>query len=213
MTTGRGWWARNRWPLAALPVALVAALGASSDRVSTYYWHSGLHDERAADRGERLTLHDEYTDGDGTHERTLRVRLDRTESLTPADVRATGVDVPPGARAVQVTLSLEADPDVPLASCRLALRDEDGTRYGYRPPGFESVRSAAARPMYPCVPDETPGPFESLGALDDALTPDDSPARPASWTVEPVVVVPDGARVEAALLWWREPVYVALAVD
>ncbi|MBB2921135.1 hypothetical protein [Cellulomonas cellasea] len=210
MSGRRGWWRRNRWALAALPVALVAALAASSDRVASYYWHAGLHDARTAGHGEWLELHDEYTDAQGTHERVVRVRLDRTAALTPAALRQAGVEVPRGARAVQVTLSLEADPDLPLALCRLALRDADGTRYDYEGPDAGEVTTA--RPISPCVPGDTPGPSESVGRLDALLSADERDPRPRSWTVEPVVVVPDDARVDEVLLWWREPVYVALDV-
>jgi hypothetical protein len=213
MTARTTWWRRNRWALAVLPVALVGALAASSDRVSTYYWQNGLHSARTAQSGEWLELHDEFTDGAGTHPRVVQVRLDRAATLSPDAVEAAGVEVPRGARAVQVTLSLRADPDLPLAMCRLALRDEDGTRYDYRAPGFDVLDPTSAQPASPCVPDASPGPAESLGDLDEKLSDDERPARPGSWTVEPVVVVPQGARVAEVLVWWREPVYVALSVD
>ena len=37
-----GWWRRNRWALAALPVALALTLVAAGDRVRTLWWERDL---------------------------------------------------------------------------------------------------------------------------------------------------------------------------
>ena len=96
-------------------------------------------------------------------------------------------------------------PDVVLRGCSLAVRDADGTRYDYVANGW-----GATQPASPCVPADAPGPAPSLGDLDDVLTPDSTPRRPATWTVSPVVVLPADVQVSDVVLWWQLPQHVVL---
>ena len=204
------WRTRNRWAAVGLPVALLAALGASSDRVTDYFWTADLRQPQHADAGEWLDFSDSYTDDDGEHPLDVRLRLGSVRPTTTGWGGEGGdvdLDVPDGSVALAVTLQVEADPDLPLSGCMLALRGDDGTRYGYLPSFGD-----AYMPGSPCVPPDSPGPFPSVGEFDDILN-DDRVARPASWTVEPVVVVPRGTEITDVLIWWERPAYASLAVD
>ena len=201
------WRTRNRWALAGLPVALLAALGASSDRVTAYFWQADLRQPQHADAGEWLDFSSTYSDDDGDHPLDVRLRLGSVRPATTGFGSSEPLDVPDGSVALAVTLHVEADPDLPLLGCMLALRGDDGTRYGYLP-SF----GGAFMPGSPCVPPDSPGPYPVVGDFDDVLN-DDRVARPASWTVEPVVVVPRGTEISDVLIWWEMPAYASLAVD
>ncbi|WP_315096315.1 hypothetical protein [uncultured Cellulomonas sp.] len=190
-----GWWRRNRWALAALPVALALALVAAGDRVRTLWWEKDLRVPTTAEAGATVGFEQRVYDGaGGTMPIDVQVRLDgvRTATTLPEDM-----ELPTGTRAVQVDLTLSADPDVVLAGCFLAVRDAAGTRYGYVASGWGALQSAM-----PCVPEGSPGPW--------AFADPDAPARPGTWSVSPVVVVPEGVEVADVALWWQMPRYVLL---
>lgn len=192
-----GWWRRNRWALAVLPVALALALVAAGDRVRTLWWEQDLRRPTTAVAGATVGFQQRVYDGEGgTLPIDVQVRLDGVETATtlPADM-----ELPAGTRAVQVDLTLSADPDVVLTGCSLAVRDAAGTRYGYVASGWDAAQS----PM-PCVPEDAPGPW--------AFADPDAPARPATWSVSPVVVVPDDVEITDVALWWQMPQYVLLEV-
>lgn|GEM_PF-583196 len=200
-----GWWRRNRLALVVLPVALALALVASADRVRTLWWEQDLRRPTVASAGETVTYHQQVRDGvSGTSPVDVQVRLDGVGDTTRLP---DGMALPAGTRAVQVDLTLSADPDVVLVGCRLAVRDAAGTRY-------DDVAHAwgASQPTVPCVPQDATGPWPSLGDLDDVITaPDaDAPPRPGTWSVSRVVVVPDGVDVADVVLWWQLPQYVLL---
>jgi hypothetical protein len=203
--TAPGWWRRNRWALVALPVALLLVLVASGDRVRTLWWDKDLRVATTAEAGARVGFHQEVYDGvGGTLAIDVQVVLDHVGDAAPLPE---DMVLPVGTRAVQVDLTLSADPDVVLAGCSLAVRDADGTRYEYVSNGW-----GAQQPVVPCVPQDTPGPALSLGDLDDVLSEPEGPPRPGSWSVSPVVVVPEGVEVTDVVLWWQMPQYVQLPV-
>ena len=204
-TPAPGWWRRNRWALVALPVALALALVAASDRVRTLWWEQDLRVPTTAAAGSSVTFHQRVYDGaGGTLPVDVRVQLDgvRDATVLPEDL-----ELPAGTRAVQVDLTLGAAPDVVLTGCSLAVRDADGTRYGYVASGWGALQAAS-----PCVPQDAPGPWPPLGDLEDALSDPDAPPRPSTWSVSPVVVVPEGVEVTEVVLWWQLPQYVRLEV-
>ena len=195
-----GWWRRNRWALAALPVALALTLVAAGDRVRTLWWEQDLRVPTTVGAGATGDFHQQGYDGSPID---VQVRLDGVADATtlPEDL-----ELPPGTRAVQVDLTLSADPDVGLTGCLLAVRDAAGTRYDY-----VSNAWGAMQPVVPCVPEDAPGPGPSLGDVDDVLAdPDDLP-RPHLVRV-PVVVVPDDVEVADVVLWWEKPRYLLLEV-
>jgi hypothetical protein len=205
MTT---WWRRNRWGVIGLPFALVAALVASSDRVSSYYWHEGLHDPQQAEPGEWLEYRDVLFDGAGEHPLEVAIHLDGTATTTQPWDSEIPFELPDGARAIRVDLTLRAAPDMILRGCFLALRGSDGTRYDYA-----NDAAGSLQPSSPCVPQLTPGPSPSLGAIDADLSPDGSEARPETWSVAPVVIVPEDADITEVLVWWQQPAYAVLPLD
>jgi hypothetical protein len=201
-----GWWRRNRWALVALPLALLLVLAASADRVRTLWWEQGLHRPTVGAPGETVSFDQRVRDGlGGTSRIAVQVRLDGVHE--PATLPRDLV-VPDGARAVQVDLTLAADPDLVLAGCSLAVRDAAGTRYDY-----VSIAWGAYQPVSPCVPEDAPGPMPSLGDLDDEdQAADPGPPRPATWTVSPVVVLPADVEPTDVVLWWQLPQHVLLQV-
>ena len=152
-----GWTRRNRWGLLALPLAAVAALAASSDRVQLYFWEEGLHHPTSGRTGQWVSFQDSYNDSNGDHQRLVRVRLDSVQPAATPWLSTSPLRLPPGSKAFTVTLSLEADPDLPLSVCSLAIRDADRNRYDYLR-GFGSLD----QPASPCVPPETPGPNAAM---------------------------------------------------
>ncbi|UZN04499.1 hypothetical protein [Cellulomonas sp. S1-8] len=206
--TGGGWWRRNRWALVTLPVALALALIASGDRVRTMWWEQDLRRPAAAAAGETVAYHQEVRDGlGGTYPIDVQVHLDGVEDAGDLPDRMV---LPAGTRAVRVDLTLGADPDSVLVTCRLAVRDADGTRYDYVSSAWGATQSGT-----PCVPADATGPWPSLGEeLDEkTTTPDEtSGPRPPTWSVSPVVVVPEDVDVTDVVLWWQLPQYVRLDV-
>jgi hypothetical protein len=202
-----GWLGRNRWGLVTLPLAAVAALVASSDRVALYFWDQEPRLARTAQQGQWVDFRDPYTDSDGEHLREVRVRLDAVAPASQPWESTGSMDLPPGSKALSVQLSMAAAPEVPLSVCKLVLRDADGTRYEYLP-----AYAGMTQPVSPCVPPTAPGPFPALGELDEGRSPSEEPARPATWQVAPVIVVPADATITEVNLWWELPDYVAMKV-
>jgi hypothetical protein len=200
-----GWTRRNWWGLVALPVALAAALAASSDRVKLYFWDEGLREPQRAAQGDWLDFRHTYTDSEGEHPLEVRVRLDSVAPATSGWNSTTPLELAPGTKAVAVSLSLEADPDLPLAGCKLAVRDAAGTRYEYL------TEIGGSQPYSPCVPPDTPGPSPALGEIDKGRDTSGEPARPASWEVSPVITLPAGVEVSDVVLWWDLPTYAELS--
>ncbi|MCM0638439.1 hypothetical protein [Cellulomonas wangsupingiae] len=200
-----GWWRRNRWALVALPVVLALALAASGDRVRTLWWQHDLRVPATAGADGTVAFRQRVADGGGgTLPIDVRVRL---EDVSDATSLPEDMELPPGTRAVQVDLALEADPDVVLLLCRLAVRDAQGTRYEY-------VANAwgASQAFAPCVPADAPGPWPPMGDLDEALSDPEAPARPRTWSTSPVVVVPQDVEVADVVLWWQMPQHLVLEV-
>ncbi len=198
-----GWLARNRWGLGLLPLALVLALAASSDRVKTYFWDSDLHEPLVTAQGAWRPYSEPYTLDDGEHTMSLKARLDAVGPLTAQQAAGPySYVLPSGTAAVQVELSVQADPNTPLTGCQMALRDADGNQYTY-----EATDVAGGQPTSSCVPADTPGPNASLGQLSEP-DPDQKP-RPAQYTVKPIWVIPAGVRITEVDLWWTIPKYLA----
>jgi hypothetical protein len=198
-----GWLARNRWGLGLLPLALVLAMGASSDRVKTYFWDSDLHEPLVTAQGEWRSYSEPYTLDDGEHTMSLKARLDSVAPLTAQQAAGPySYELPDGTTAVQVELSIQADPGTPLTGCSMALRDGDGNQYTY-----QATDVAGGQPTSSCVPADTPGPNTALGQLSEP-DPDQKP-RPAQYTVKPIWVIPAGVKITEVDLWWTIPKYVA----
>lgn len=201
-----GWWRRNRWGLVALPVALAAALTASSYRVEDQWWLTGSRVAVRAEQGVWAEFSATLLDRTGDVPITLQARLDE---VRPAEVPFGGYDdelsVPPGAQALAVVLDFQAEPDVPLVSCRLSLVDAEGTEYAYQLASPTMIQASS-----PCVPPDERGPELDLI---EGLDPDTGPRRPDEWTVQPVVVVPEGVEIVEVRLTWAPPRYLAIRLS
>lgn len=202
----RRWWRRNGVALAVLPLALVAALLASSDRVYSWWWTQGLHRATTADPGQALVFRDVLDDADGAHPFEVTLRLDGLAETTTGWEQDVPLDLPPGTRAVRVDLAFAADPDVPLRVCQLAIRGTDGQRYDY-----DSQAAGAYQPSSACVPPATPGPWPASDLIDSATDPAEGP-RPEQWDVSPVIVLPQDVVPASVLVWWAAPDYAELPV-
>ncbi|MGA9748135.1 MAG: hypothetical protein WBQ50_11825 [Nocardioides sp.] len=210
--TARGWLKRNRWGVVALPVVGVLAVGANSYRLQDYWWDRDLRSATVADGADFVSYTQDYDDSIGATSRTFQVRVGEiapTETIDSEVGDVLGeepVVVPAGARALAVRLDFEAEPDQALYGCQLALEDVDGNRYV-----FDSTQEGIDQDPFPCLPFETPGPrvpfFE--GQTREVVAGEE---RPATWSTEPVLVVPEDAEISRVLLWWETPDYLALRV-
>jgi hypothetical protein len=200
-----GWWHRNRGALLVLPVALALTLVAAGDRVRTLWWEQDLRRPTTVAAGDTADFHQRVYDGvGGTLPIDVQVHLDGVSDVSTLPAR---MELPDGTRAVQVDLTLSADPDRVLTGCQLAVRDSAGTRYDYVSNAWEANQA-----VVPCVPEDTPGPWPSLGDLDAKLSDQETPPRPATWTVSPVIVLPEGIEITEVVLWWQKPQYLLLEV-
>lgn len=210
MTGTAGWGRRNRWWLVLLPFALVVLVAGSSYRVKTFWWESGLHHMSAEARpGERLHVVQDFEDQLGPTRRTFDVRLDDVRRVGALPEQASfdeAEPVPAGAAAWRVDLSWRAAPDQDLDTCRVALVDASGARYG------GEIGDVLGQ-VHQCVPDDTPGPRSPLGkGSERGQVPEGESPRPEAWETHVVVLLPSGARPTAAWVTFGPPDYVVLPV-
>jgi hypothetical protein len=202
----KSWLRRNGWGLLALPVAAALAFAANAQRLHDYWWDQDLrHAAATGSRGEWVTWSDSFSDAAGPGTRTFRVKVTGVESAGPTELR--DLRLPSGLAGLRVTMDFEAAPDQLLSGCRMALLDDNGNRYVYRP-----IVNHLTQDMWPCVPGDNPGPAPSITAGEPrmALSGDE---RPPQWTTRPVVVVPRTAKITQVLLWWEEPDYLAVQLN
>lgn len=198
------WWRRNRWALLALPFALLLAAAAAGDRIGAFWWQSGLHQGVRAGVGETLDYRFTRDDADGEHPVEVGIAVESVVETTTG-WRDEQLTLPPGAKALRVTLRFTADPRAVLRDCTIALRAADGTRYDYT-----ADMGGAFQPYWPCVPPEAPGPGAVV--LAGLAATDEGDPRPETYTVEPVILVPADADPAAVLIWWGYPRYAELAL-
>ena len=203
----------NRKALALLPVAMITAVLASSSRIEDYWWGKGLHDESTAGSSGVVHFKDEYDDGYLKYPIAADISLESVEPITaieghlgkPEPVRA-----PDGGMVWRVDLRFEADPDVVLNGCNIAIVDAKGTRYDAESRQFESL---GVTPIHTCVPDETPGPQPTIGSTEAPKVADGEAPRPRSYETVAYVVTPTGVKPESVRVWWFPPTYAELPID
>ena len=206
----RSWLRRNRVGLVLLPIALAAALAGNAERLQTLWWEDALHAPQRPDSTGVVHFVDAYDDGH--HAWPIRpalslVSVARVDSLPGSDGEPRPVTLPTGAVLHKVTLHVEADPNMILTGCTLALADEDGTRWET---GSRAFEVDASEPFSPCTPDDHPGP----GWLpkDEQPVVEADEVRPASYDVDSYVVTPADARPTEVWVWWDEPRFAALPI-
>ncbi|GGD19492.1 hypothetical protein [Nocardioides daphniae] len=200
------WWVRNRTALLVLPVAVVLALAASSSRLHDYWWRLDFRDAAvAADGTARLV--DRLDDGfvDIPIEASYRL-----VGVTRASAEDLGGDVLPSRlTAWRVTLEVEADPDVPLKGCHVALVDVDGSVYS-----AEDAQGVGRDNWHfpVCVPADAPGPEVVPFSTEAPQRPAGTPPRPRTYEVTTLVVTPADATPATVRVWYFLPKYAELEV-
>jgi hypothetical protein len=199
------WLRSNRWWLVVLPLALALMLGASAYRVRTFWWESGLHREAAVSRpGDFVRVVDDFDDALGPTRRTYEVRAERLEKLPeiPQDF-GDPEPLPADTVAYRVPLDFRAAPDQDLNYCKVVLVDDAGRRFG-------GDTSDVLDQVNLCLPEGHGGPETPLlkGSKRGVVPPGEE--RPESWSVEPIVLVPEGARPTSVWVSFSPPEYVRL---
>lgn len=198
----------SRWWVAAVPLAVVAMLVASGYRVPVFWYQSGQHHEIAdGEAGRWVEVSEQTSDAHGDLTRRYSVRL---AGLGGAD-REYVADVdeftlPEGMVARRVRLDFRAAPDQVLKACALTLVDDRGRRYrvGH---AFDGIGPKTTV----CVPEDSPGPsLAVLSSMRRGALPDDEAPRPAEWSVEPAIAVPEDARFVELRISFEDPDYVTL---
>lgn len=206
----KSWLRRNRWGLVALPVTVALAVGANAQRVHDYWWDQDLRNAAATGpQGDWVSWSDSFTDAAGDGTRTFQVRVTGTESTDSAESSGESekLELPADLTALRVALEFEAAPDQVLFGCRMALVDDDGNRYVYRP-----MVSDVLQNMWPCLSENQTGPQPSISAGEPRVVMFGE-ERPARWSTRPVVLVPRTARIKQLLLWWEQPDYLAVELN
>lgn len=201
----RTWWRRNHWGLIALPLLLALALAAGSSRVHDYWWLRGFHDRVQVTDGV-ASLVDEYDDGHLQYPIEARYSL---SSFDPADITLIDGDpLPPGVRAWQVRLHVEADPDMSLSGCQVALVDSEGNQFGKQDSGL-----LISSGFDDCVPSDRPGPQPEFGSTAPPKLGEGQEPRPAEYDTSSVFVLPEESDPAAIRLWYFLPTYVELPLN
>ena len=189
-----GWWARNRWALAALvPLGALAVAASSYQYVTLYKPNEFTRVEKAS--GPTLAYREDFRSNRKAHQRavTLRVTSSTSRALPPKQAGAKG------ATLWEVEILFSAKPDVPLEGCSLALLDAQGREYGLLQADFSP--DITDRPIS-CVPAGAPGPqFDFVGDL----KPAQGAARPASWPVTARFAMPEGRKPAYVRISWAKP--------
>lgn len=200
-----GWWRRNRWGLAALPLALVLAVAGNAARVGPMWWDLAPHVARGPGADGLAQVRSPMPAWGGTvvDARLGLVGVQRTTTVTDRSGRAVDARVPAGTVLWRVTLRVEAEPAVPLVGCELALVDARGRSFSL---DRGAITPSDAVPRQRCVPDATPGPEwdSTTGGLRTDV------ARAAAYQVVSYVVTPADVQPTEIRVWWQLPEYAAL---
>lgn len=188
------WWRENRWALVLLVPAIALALAAASFRYVSLYvpWFS----DRAIDDGEVAVVHwDRFgidypmPPGEPAHVTPIFLRPVRSAEEPGLFDRAI-ITPAPGATLWQLEVEVEADPEMVLYGCTLALEDAAGTRYTGQPAKLRDGEPYIDSWGDSCIPQMTPGPGASLDNQYEPADPDSE--RPARYRVSSLFAVPEG---------------------
>lgn len=203
----RTWWRRERVALALLPFLVVGAAVASSSRVDEYWWQRGFHEQAPRDDAGVVSVSETYDDGFLRYPIRADLSLVSARPVTELPGAYQPPKVPTGARLWEVQLRWQADPDVSLTGCSIALTDDDGKLYVADSTSFDP---GAVLGVQTCVPDETPGPQPQSGRRTLVQPAADVAPRPSSYRTRAYVVVPVGVEPRAVRVWWLLPTYAEL---
>lgn len=196
------WWKRNwRW-LLVLPVALAAAIFASSHRLIEIYWPSEPTSQVAVESG---TAHytSSLTNAGVTYDRAIDVTFDGARMVDSFE----GLAPVEGARLWAFDFTMAAEPDVIAEGCTVIALDSDGRQYFPRAATRQDLSAGAY--VDNCVPFGAEGPTIDYfsGELVDSATP-----RPPDWTATLVIAIPEGVEPSSVRIYWDLPRYAEFPV-
>lgn len=205
---GVGWWRRNTWALLALPVVLAIVVVSGLGRVLLFWLPHEFTDRVETTIGRAVTFTDDYTDVNGTHERTVELSVLRVtpgaEPTTSAGETAVGEGLlPDGTQVWEVELAVRADPETVLTGCVVALVDAEG-RIAQRDTSLMTWDTA----MSACEPADTTNPS---AILYDGFRSDPS-TRPPTYTQSVQLLTADDFEPVEIRVWWEPPTYLAVPV-
>lgn len=205
-----GWLRRNRIGLALLPVALVAAAAGNAHRIQTWFWENDLRAAQRAGADGVVRFVDMYDDGNQRHPIRPALSLDAAEPVTaidPGDGEPITPRLAAGTRLWRVTIKVEADPDMILSGCQLALADSTGTRWKASDKAFDDGEYSVPDP---CTPPGRPGPSWLPNTPGPVVAAD--AVRPPSYHVTTYLAIPSTAQPSEVWVWWSEPRYAVLPI-
>ncbi|MET0931107.1 MAG: hypothetical protein ABWX74_16420 [Aeromicrobium sp.] len=204
------WWRRERLAILLLPVIVVAVVVLTGSRVDEFWWQRGFHEQAPRDAQGVASIEDEFDDGYLSYPIRADISLVSAEPVTELPGAFAQAKVPTGAQLWEVRLRWEADPDVSLTGCTIALVDGDGNRYDVDVTSFDA---GAPTTVETCVPDETPGPKPQYGSTEAPALAQGEQPRPSSYETRAYIVTPDDAEPTAVRVWWLLPVYAELPLS
>jgi hypothetical protein len=195
--------------IAALPLALVLALGASSQRLVDRWWPTFPNERLSAAADGSVRLSDTLDDAKGTHPRVVTMRLASLERVSAyqeaAGARTLPATVPANQTLWRLTIHFAADPTTILGACQVQVRDAGGRQYS---PGVGD----AVEDVYDftsCTPPGAAGPMAALST--------DSPSqafdpRPAAFDRRYHLLMPSNVQPDNVRVWFDTPLYAEFDV-
>jgi hypothetical protein len=195
--------------VAAIPLALVLAMGATSQRLVDRWWPTFPNDRLSAAADGSVRLSDTLDDAKGTHRRVVTMRfvsLARVEDFQEsADAKTLPATVPAGQALWRLTLHFAADPATILGACHVQVRDAEGRQYS---PGIgDAVDGVLDFPS--CTPPGASGPLPAISTdgPDQSFDP-----RPAEYDRRYHLLLPAAVRPTDVRVWFDTPLYAEFDV-
>ncbi len=200
---------RTGLTIAALPVALALALGASSQRLVDRWWPTFPNERLAAAPDGSVRLSDTLDDAKGTHPRVVTMRFTSLERVSDyqeaAGAKTLPATVPADQTLWRLTLHFAADPQTVLGACQVQVRDADGRQYS---PGVgDAVEDAYD--FTSCTPPGAAGPMAALSTDGPAQSFD---PRPAEYERRYHLLLPSRVRPDNVRVWFDTPLYAEFDV-
>lgn len=198
---------RTTWWLAALPLILVVAVLASSQRMLNIHLAWELTTPvRATDRTAHLVqTYDHFGE---SHQLEVTVTVLKVSSLPEVQVGRQRLRPPPGGVLWQIDTEFQAPPDVVLYYCETVLFS-DGVSYSPHAGKIDvdtGVGLTRNGNGLSCTPAETPGPQHEFTG--PGIRPAEEP-RPTRWQQSFSFALPAGVQPEEFRLWWHRPQYLS----
>lgn len=200
---------RTGLTIAALPLALALALGASSQRLVDRWWPTFPNERLSAAADGSVRLRDTLDDARGAHPRVVTMRFISLERVSDyqaaADSTSLPATVPAGQTLWRLTMHFAADPQTILGACQVQVRDADGRQYS---PGVGD----AVEDTYDftsCTPPGAAGPMAALSTDGPAQAFD---PRPAAYDRRYHLLMPSGVRPDNVRVWFDTPLYAEFDV-